>query len=126
MAKPKVPDLADWAIRSADPAPSAAFPVVRVVRATDLQFHGGWAVLTDTTGKALFAAPPSARLTIRRLEPGEPAELPAPLQLPPAFPPPVPDLEAPPVAPDPGPPLTEMPPPAAPPAARRSGARKPR
>jgi hypothetical protein len=113
MAKPKAPDLADWAIRSADPAPSAAFPVVR---ATDLQFHAGWAVLTDTTGKPLFAAPPSARLTIRRLEPGEPADPPAP----PAFPPSVPDLEAPPAASVPEPVPATSPPP------RRSGARKTR
>lgn len=71
MPKNRVPDLADWQIRHSETS-----IVHAVVRATSIEFHGGWAVLTDTSGQPLHSVSPSSRLTIRRLEPGDPREVP--------------------------------------------------
>jgi hypothetical protein len=70
MPKQRPPALADWhvAIVNGD---------TRTVRATSLHIRDGAAVLSDTYGHPLFAAPLGAVLCVRRLEPGE--EVPAPL-----------------------------------------------
>lgn len=98
MPKTKEPPFADWYVALGD----ATFSEFLTVRASSVIFLDGGVFLRDVSGGILFAAPAATVRYVRRLEAGVKGALAAEAaRMPDEYPPSVPELKAPPAAPDP-------------------------